>query len=171
VVIGTPGFMSPEQATGAPVGTPSDVFSLGAVLAHAATGVEPFGTDSPVALLYRVVGEEPDLSAVPDELRGTIALCLAKDPARRPSPAALVALLTGGERPTEPVPAAVPTVAYTRSMSHRCRGTGGFREGRNPGGARRRSAGTHQRRRGPLPEHTFPTSVRSPPAEGEQRTP
>ncbi|MFI2504890.1 serine/threonine-protein kinase [Streptomyces sp. NPDC018972] len=116
VVIGTPGFMSPEQATGAQVGTPSDVFSLGTVLAHAATGVGPFGTGSPVALLYRVVGEEPDLSAVPDELRDTIALCLAKDPARRPSAAALVTLLTGGEHPTEPVRAAVPTVAYTRGV-------------------------------------------------------
>lgn len=114
VVIGTPGFMSPEQATGAQVGTPSDVFSLGTVLAHAATGAEPFGTGSPVALLYRVVGEEPDLSAVPGELRGIIALCLAKDPARRPSAAALVTLLTGGEHPTEPALAAVPTVAYTR---------------------------------------------------------
>ncbi|MEU0602730.1 serine/threonine-protein kinase [Streptomyces sp. NPDC006393] len=116
VVMGTPGFMSPEQATGARIGTPSDVFSLGAVLAYAATGAEPFGTGTPVALLYRVVGEEPDLSAVPDELRHTIALCLAKDPARRPSPAGLVALLTGGEHPTEPVPAPLPTVAYTRSV-------------------------------------------------------
>ncbi|MCX4852123.1 MULTISPECIES: serine/threonine-protein kinase [unclassified Streptomyces] len=116
VVIGTPGFMSPEQATGAKVGTASDVFSLGAVLAYAATGTEPFGAGTPVALLYRVVSEEPDLSAVPYELRHAIALCLAKDPARRPSPGALVALLTDGEHPTEPVPAPLSTVAYTRNV-------------------------------------------------------
>ncbi|MEV5548762.1 serine/threonine-protein kinase [Streptomyces sp. NPDC052309] len=116
VVIGTPGFMSPEQATGAQVGTPSDVFSLGAVLAYAATGAEPFGTGTPVALLYRVVGEEPDLSAVPDELRDVIALCLTKDPALRPSPAALLALLTGAEHPTVPAPAPLPTVAHTRGL-------------------------------------------------------
>ncbi|MEU3182930.1 serine/threonine-protein kinase [Streptomyces sp. NPDC006923] len=115
VVIGTPGFMSPEQATGAKIGTASDVFSLGAVLAYAATGTEPFGAGAPVALLYRVVSEEPDLSAVPYELRHTIALCLAKDPARRPSPGALVALLKGGEHLTEPVLVPPPTVAYSRS--------------------------------------------------------
>src|SRR5215469_16089906 len=44
LVIGSPGFMSPEQAVGADVGPPSDIFSLGAVLAFAATGEGPFGT-------------------------------------------------------------------------------------------------------------------------------
>ncbi|MEV4445347.1 serine/threonine-protein kinase [Streptomyces mirabilis] len=61
VVVGTPGFMSPEQLTGKPVGPASDVFSLGAVLAFTATGAGPFGTGSAHALSFRVVYEEPDL--------------------------------------------------------------------------------------------------------------
>ena len=50
MVVGSPGFMSPEQAEGHEVGPPSDVFSLGAVLAFAATGEGPFGTGSSAAL-------------------------------------------------------------------------------------------------------------------------
>ena len=59
LVIGSPGFMSPEQAAGYEVGPPSDIFSLGAVLAFAATGEDPFGTGTTAALLYRVVHEHP----------------------------------------------------------------------------------------------------------------
>jgi serine/threonine protein kinase len=54
-VIGSPGFISPEQAEGGEVGPPSDIFSLSAVLAFAATGEPPFGTGSTAALVYRVV--------------------------------------------------------------------------------------------------------------------
>ena len=54
-VVGSPGFMSPEQTQGRDVGPPSDIFSLGAVLTFAATGEGPFGQGSTVALLYRVV--------------------------------------------------------------------------------------------------------------------
>ena len=59
-VMGSPGFMSPEQVEGREVGMPSDVFSLGAVLVFAATGEGPFGTGSTPALMYRVVHSEPD---------------------------------------------------------------------------------------------------------------
>jgi len=55
MLVGTPSFMSPEQASGTPVGPASDVFSFGGVLAFAATGHGPFGDGSPVALIYRVV--------------------------------------------------------------------------------------------------------------------
>ncbi|MFB7343516.1 serine/threonine-protein kinase [Streptomyces hydrogenans] len=65
LVIGTPGFMGPEQATGGPVGPPSDVFALGAVLVYAATGKGPFGEGSVPALLYRVVHDHPTLDGVP----------------------------------------------------------------------------------------------------------
>jgi hypothetical protein len=90
-VVGSPGFMSPEQARGAPVGPASDVFSLGAVLAFAATGKEPFGGGTSDALLYRVVNEAPDLSGIPDEILPLIASCLAKDPGMRPVPGRLLA--------------------------------------------------------------------------------
>ncbi len=85
LVVGSPGFMSPEQADGREVGPPSDIFSLGAVLAFAATGEGPFGTGSTPALVYRVVHNVPQLEGVPAEVRPLIEGCLAKDPARRPT--------------------------------------------------------------------------------------
>jgi eukaryotic-like serine/threonine-protein kinase len=91
LVVGSPGFMSPEQADGRRVGPPSDIFSLGAVLAFAATGQGPFGTGSTPALIYRVVHNAPDLSPLPPELLPLIERCLAKDPAQRPAAAQLLA--------------------------------------------------------------------------------
>ncbi|WP_330347408.1 bifunctional serine/threonine-protein kinase/ABC transporter substrate-binding protein [Streptomyces sp. NBC_00582] len=86
VVVGTPGFLSPEQARGArESGTAGDVFSLGCVLAYAATGRPPFGTGSLDALLYRTAHDAPDLEGVPEELAEIVGGCLEKDPERRPS--------------------------------------------------------------------------------------
>jgi serine/threonine protein kinase len=82
--IGTPAYMSPEQAQGLPVGSASDIFSLGSVLAFAATGVSPFGSGEMFAVAYRVVHGQPDLTGVPVSLRPVIGACLAKDPAARP---------------------------------------------------------------------------------------
>ena len=90
-VVGSPGYMSPEQAEGRLVGPPSDIFSLGAVLAFAATGQGPFGTGSTPALVYRVVFSPPNLDYLPAEVRPLIERCLAKDPARRPTAAQLLA--------------------------------------------------------------------------------
>jgi serine/threonine protein kinase len=91
LVVGSPGFMSPEQAEGREVGPPSDIFSLGAVLAFAATGRGPFGSGSTPALVYRVVHDVPQLDLVPAEIRPLIERCLAKDPAGRPTAAGLLA--------------------------------------------------------------------------------
>ncbi len=90
MAVGTPGFMAPEQLTGEPVGPPSDVFCLGAVLAFTATGAGPFGTGSLPAMAYRVVHREPDLSTLPPTLRSVVARCLAKQPEERPSASALL---------------------------------------------------------------------------------
>ena len=84
-VMGSPGFMSPEQAEGGLVGPASDVFSLGAVLAFAATGQSPFGTGPTPALVYRVVHNEPDTAGLPASIRPLVQRCLAKDPAARPA--------------------------------------------------------------------------------------
>ncbi|MET9056867.1 serine/threonine-protein kinase [Streptomyces antibioticus] len=87
VSIGSPGYMAPEQILGRGVTGAADVFSLGAVLAYAATGEPPFPGDSSAALLYKVVHEEPVLGAsVTGELREVVRACLAKDPAARPAP-------------------------------------------------------------------------------------
>ncbi|MEV0029785.1 serine/threonine-protein kinase [Nocardia sp. NPDC050793] len=85
-VIGSPGFMCPEQVTGEPVGPASDVFALGGVLAFAAAGHGPFGAGETMQMLWRIVYEDPHLDAVPDRLRPLVASCLAKDPATRPTP-------------------------------------------------------------------------------------
>ncbi len=90
LVVGSPGFMSPEQAEGREVGPPSDIFSLGALLAFAATGQGPFGSGSTPALVYRVVYSEPQLGLLPAEVRPLVERCLAKDPARRPTAGDLV---------------------------------------------------------------------------------
>jgi serine/threonine protein kinase len=85
VVFGSPSFMSPEQARGNRVGPPSDVFSLGAVLAFAATGQGPFGSGSGPTMMYRVVFTPPDLSGLPAGIRPLVERCLAKDPEQRPT--------------------------------------------------------------------------------------
>jgi len=91
MVVGSPGFMSPEQAEGGEVGPPTDIFSLGAVLAYAATGEGPFGTGSTPALVYRVVHNPASLDHVPAEVRPLIDRCLAKDPGQRPTARELLA--------------------------------------------------------------------------------
>ncbi len=97
-VLGSPGFMSPEQAEGTHVGPPTDVFSLGSVLTFAATGEPPFGSGSASALLYRVVYGAPATTHVPAQLRPLVDRCLAKDPAARPSTDELLAELGDAER-------------------------------------------------------------------------
>ncbi|MCX4989250.1 MULTISPECIES: serine/threonine protein kinase [unclassified Streptomyces] len=86
VSVGSPGYMSPEQILGKGVTGAADVFSLGAVLAYAATGEPPFPGDSSASLLYKVVHEEPRLDSLDGELRELVASCLAKEPAARPTP-------------------------------------------------------------------------------------
>jgi YVTN family beta-propeller protein len=97
VVVGSPGFMSPEQAEGGEVGPPSDIFSLGAVLTFAATGDGPFGTGSTAALIYRVVHAPPGLEGLPARVRPLVERCLAKRPSDRPTAGELLEELGGAE--------------------------------------------------------------------------
>ncbi|WP_369143977.1 serine/threonine-protein kinase [Streptomyces sp. R44] len=91
LVVGSPGFMSPEQAEGRTVGPAADLFSLGAVLAFAATGRGPFGGGSVAELLYRLVHHEPDLDGVEGPFGELVRSCLAKRPDDRPPVAELAA--------------------------------------------------------------------------------
>ncbi|MEU1285404.1 protein kinase [Kitasatospora sp. NPDC005856] len=88
--IGSPAFMSPEQAQGRPVTPATDVFALGALAAYVAGGTAPFGDGPDTAVLYRVVHEEADLTAVPADLRELVQRCLAKSPEDRPTPAEII---------------------------------------------------------------------------------
>jgi hypothetical protein len=90
-VMGSAGYMSPEQIEGGPLGPAADVFALGAVLNFALTGVGPYGEGSAASLLYRVVHGSPDVPVTADPVIGrTIKACLARHPAARPTPAQLV---------------------------------------------------------------------------------
>ncbi|MFH9333797.1 DUF4328 domain-containing protein [Streptomyces althioticus] len=86
LIVGTPGFMAPEQIRGERLTEASDIFSLGAVLTFAASGKTAFETPGGQAhaIMYRVVHEEPDLTGVPNPLLPLIRDCLAKDPTARP---------------------------------------------------------------------------------------
>ena len=90
VIIGTPAYMSPEQVDNGDVGPQSDVFSLGSVLVYAATGRSPFDASSFSAVSYAILNKAPDLRSLTGPLRDIIAACLAREPARRPTPASLV---------------------------------------------------------------------------------
>ncbi|WP_405714986.1 serine/threonine protein kinase [Streptomyces xanthophaeus] len=92
VTIGTPSFMAPEQAAGRRVTPATDIFALGQVAAYAATGTPAFGEGTSHGVLYRIVHEEPDLSAVPERLRDLVTRCLDKDPEARPSISEVIAL-------------------------------------------------------------------------------
>ncbi|MFD9503133.1 serine/threonine-protein kinase [Streptomyces sp. NPDC060035] len=96
VSVGSPGYMAPEQIRGLDISGAADVFSLGAVLAYAATGNAPFAGDSSAVLLYKVVHEEPELGDLEGELRELVAGCLAKNPRDRLAPAELARRLAPG---------------------------------------------------------------------------
>ncbi|MFI6585464.1 protein kinase [Embleya sp. NPDC050493] len=89
-IVGSPGYMSPEQSLGQPVTAASDLFALGATMLYAASGQRPFGSGPPVAVLRRVVGDQADTASLPPSLREMVAACLDKDPVRRPTPHALI---------------------------------------------------------------------------------
>ncbi len=111
-LVGTFAYMSPEQMRGEPAGSASDVFSLGGMLAFAATGRPPFGSDSPPAIMYRVINEQPDLAGLPDpSLAALISACLAKAPEARPSvPDLMAAVSRSGSAPGQ-APAGPPLYA------------------------------------------------------------
>ncbi|RKE17190.1 serine/threonine-protein kinase [Streptomyces sp. TLI_171] len=123
-VTGTPGYMSPEQIERpAQVGPPSDVFALGAVLATAAQGRHPWtapdgGSDDIWPVLQRTVGARPDLADVPAALLPALVHCLAPDPAGRPTPRQLLALLDPDPGAAWLPPAGLALVARHAEAQH-----------------------------------------------------
>ncbi|MEU5811896.1 serine/threonine-protein kinase [Streptomyces sp. NPDC047718] len=124
-VIGTPGFLAPEQATGHVAGAPADVFSLAAVLVYAATGRSPFlaageELDLP-ALLYRIVHGEPVLDGVPEAILPLVGECLVKDPGLRPTAEEVRARVDAAAGPewSAAVPPALPAEVARRESELR----------------------------------------------------
>ncbi|GAB3724872.1 serine/threonine-protein kinase [Nocardiopsis nanhaiensis] len=114
-ILGTPGWISPEQYEGKTAGEHSDVFAWAGLVLFAATGRDPFGTGQLDVLVYRTRNEDPDLEGVPDPLAGPVRRAFAKEPSERPTAAQVLAELTGAwaatrvgpdpvEQPTEVVP-------------------------------------------------------------------
>ncbi|WP_344918393.1 bifunctional serine/threonine-protein kinase/glutamate ABC transporter substrate-binding protein [Streptosporangium oxazolinicum] len=93
--VGTPAYMAPEQIAGERVGFPADVFAWGSTIVFTATGRAPFGSDTIVATLNRVINHEADLSGLPDGLREIVAACLNKDQRLRPTSDVLLKRLLG----------------------------------------------------------------------------
>jgi serine/threonine protein kinase/ketosteroid isomerase-like protein len=105
-IMGTPGYMSPEQVMGNPVDGRTDLYAIGVLGWEMLAGRNPFGADAgvtPTAVMFRVVQELPaDIASVvpsaPDTLMQTIRVAMAKDPAQRfPSADAMRQALRGGE--------------------------------------------------------------------------
>ena len=89
-VLGTPHYLSPEQALGEPATGSSDLYALGVVAHEMLTGRRPFEKNTPVATALSQVNDPPPPlpDHVPSELRALIEQCLAKAPAARPRSAA-----------------------------------------------------------------------------------
>ena len=88
VIMGTVGYMSPEQAQGKPVDQRSDIFSFGCILYEAATGFRPFESDSVIDTLHKIIHTAPppikDANpTAPIDLQRILRRCLAKDPDER----------------------------------------------------------------------------------------
>ncbi|GAA1975087.1 protein kinase domain-containing protein [Catenulispora subtropica] len=99
-VLGSAGYMAPEQALGGDATAAADIYALGAVLTFAATGKGPFGSGPAPTVLLRQASSTPDLAEVPEGLRGVVGRCLESDPKSRPSTRELLTLFgdDGGRR-------------------------------------------------------------------------
>src|ERR1700746_269348 len=89
--VGPPAYMAPEQARDTrQASVASDVYSLGATLAYAATGHAPYQGETVMDVLVKLATEPPDLTGLPAELDGIVTACLARSPGQRPTSAALL---------------------------------------------------------------------------------
>ncbi|CNE72780.1 Putative serine/threonine-protein kinase PknA [Mycobacterium tuberculosis] len=95
-VVGTPGWIAPEQITTQQVTTAVDVFAWGCLVAYAANGRNPFGQGSFQLLAARAVHAEPEIGDLPPSLSALVRVALSKDPGARPSARDLLLSLVGG---------------------------------------------------------------------------
>ncbi|MBL7499513.1 serine/threonine protein kinase [Frankia sp. CNm7] len=140
-IIGTPAYMSPEQASGGAVGPASDIFAWAGLILAAATGRQPFGgPDTPVPLIIELIlTETPALTGLDEPLRGLVERAFARDPAERPTAEELLLRLVGA-RPDGVAPVARPgpgneldqdVSAMLATLAHARRGRGRRGTGRS----------------------------------------
>ncbi|WP_433221489.1 serine/threonine protein kinase [Microtetraspora malaysiensis] len=94
-VVGSPGYMAPEQLSGGTIGPAADLFAWGATMVFAATGKRAFNGDSIPAIIRSILHDQPNLDGLDGRLGAIVRACLAKDPARRPTAAEVVDGLRG----------------------------------------------------------------------------
>ncbi len=141
LVMGTVGYMSPEQAQGRPVDQRSDIFAFGCILYEVTTGARAFSGPSAVDTLHRIINDQPEpivarLPSAPSELQRIVRKCLAKDPDERYQSMKEVAIdlrdlrrqlesgaiamppAAGAARRSMAVPVAIAAAALAISTSH-----------------------------------------------------
>ena len=102
MMIGSLGFMAPEQISGRP-GPEADIFAWGVTVAYAATGRSPFGAGNSHSILYRIMYGDPEIASIPDSLRPLVEASLVKDPQSRPTARQLLDRLTSTSSRSEDV--------------------------------------------------------------------
>lgn len=116
--IGSPPFMAPEQIRGQKITPATDVFALGATVYYLCTGESAFQADFADGVLYRVIHDEPDYDACPEEVRELVRACLRKDPADRPSTQRIVdGCRAAGAGPQTPLPEGVRALIRERGQA------------------------------------------------------
>ncbi|MEU3025271.1 serine/threonine protein kinase [Nocardiopsis alba] len=120
-IVGTVGYMAPEQLEGMRIGAPVDVFSWAAVMVFAATGREAFPGPTQASRITRILSGEPDTGDLSGPLLETVLACLSKNPKARPQAQDLLGHLVAGSAPNGVAPTKVeeaprpdPTLSYTR---------------------------------------------------------
>lgn len=108
MVVGTPGYLAPEQLSGGDLGPAVDVFAWGATMIYAATGQAAFDGDTLPVIINKILNSEPDLSGLKGPLHDLVAACMIKDPAERPSARDVLLRLLGHDVPLRGSSAARP---------------------------------------------------------------
>jgi serine/threonine-protein kinase len=128
MTFGTAAYMSPEQATGAPIKAAADLYSLGCVMYEMLCGMPPFTGENPAIVAYKQVWEQPRplhdvVAEVPPSLETIVMRLLSKDPGRRYESAQdlvadLDALNVTSSQPTQAVPVSAPQVRGAEIPPH-----------------------------------------------------
>jgi hypothetical protein len=105
-LMGSPGWMAPEQFTQRPVTAAVDIFVWGSLVAYAGTGRRPFGQGTVVEIVHRIRYEPPDLEGLEGRLRELVEGCMAKQPEQRPTAKAVLLELLGDHADPDPQTAA-----------------------------------------------------------------